>query len=181
MKKTFIILLIALSVINFTSCNSTKATTTQEVSDIVDKNGIPSWFYKVPYSNEYHYAVGSSASSNNQIAIKKAEMNAKNQIAEWIKTSVKEVVKNYVNEAGIENSSQNLDAYESISLQISSASLRSVKRERMKISNDNTTYVLMSIPLENIQNAFVQVTKNDTSLDIYKMESSFDSLLNTNI
>ncbi|MBK5201296.1 MAG: LPP20 family lipoprotein [Spirochaetaceae bacterium] len=181
MKKTIIILLAALSAVSFTSCNTTKSTKAYEVLDIVDKNGIPSWFYEVPSSNEYHYAVGLSTSSNSQIAIKKAEMDAKNQITQWIKTSVKEVVKNYVNESGEGNNSQNLDAYESISLQIASASLRGVKRDKLQISKDNTAYVLMSIPLENIQNAFIQVTNNDDTLDSYKIQSAFDSLLNNDL
>jgi len=129
-----------------------------EIPDSTDKNGVPNWFYEIPSSQESFYTTGFSVASSTKVGIKKAEMDAKNHIAQWVKTSVKEVIIDYVIDSGEGTDRQNLDLYNSISLQVVDESLKGIKREKLQIADDNSVYVLMSIPFENVQNAFAQAT-----------------------
>jgi hypothetical protein len=189
MKKSLLILMMLVASFSFVSCASTKAedTTMQEVAK---DDGVPDWYYNTPVSEDMHYATGTANAADRQIAIKKAQMAARNQIAEWIQTNVKEVLKNYVSDAGEGDNRQTLDAFESMSVQVASASLQGVTQEKIAFGDDGYVYVLMSIPNDNVQKAFEPASK--VVADKYaeneaaeaanaKMQTAFEQLLNGTI
>jgi ribosomal protein S20 len=190
MKRNLLIVMMLIASFSFVSCASTKAETAASMSkDVVQDDGVPEWFYNTPIAEDLHYATGMAKSADRQIAIKKAEMAARNQIAEWIETNVKEVLKNYVNDAGEGDNRQILDAFESISVQVATASLKGVTREKLQFSDDYV-YVLMSIPNANIEKAFEPATKavsekfsQNEAAEVAneRMQNAFEDLLNGNL
>ena len=125
--------------------------------------------------------------SDRQISIKRATVEAKNKIAEWVSTQVKEVIVTYVNDAGSGSDRQALDAMEAISLQVAEATLSGVTTEEMWIDVEGGVWVLCSIPLENIEKNFQPAAeavaeafaKNEAAdAANAKMKDSFAALLN---
>ncbi|MCK9192139.1 MAG: hypothetical protein M0P10_11430 [Sphaerochaetaceae bacterium] len=191
MKKKLIIGLMITTALALTSCATTKAQPApQQVKEVVKDDSVPSWFYNTPIAEDVHYATGTAKAVNRQTAIKIAEMAARNQMAEWIETNVKEVMTNYVNDAGEGDNRQNLDAFESISVQVATASLKGVTREKFEFDDDGNVYVLMSIPLASVESAFEpasaavaeKFSQNDAAAEANaKMQSAFEELLNGNL
>lgn len=148
---------------------------------------LPPWILNKPATDEYYYAVGAAKGSTLLLSTKRAEAEGRTAISQWIQTSVKEVITTYVSDAGSGDNRQNLDAFEAISVQVSQTSLQGVKREKLYQDDDRTVYVLMSIPIENIEKAFVPASEavaetfevNETAEEANKkMTEAFKKLLN---
>lgn len=114
----------------------------------------PEWVYKMASAKDLHYESGYGKMSDQQNSIKRATVEAKNKIAEWVSTQVKEVIVTYVNDAGSGVDRQSLDAMESMSLQVAEATLSGVTTEEMWIDAEGGVWVLCSIPLANIEKSF---------------------------
>ena len=123
---------------------------------VLGMDGIPQpdWVFKTVSAQDRHYESGYGKMSERQISIKRATVEAKNKIAEWISTQVKEVIVTYVNDAGSGTDRQALDAMEAISLQVAEATLSGVTTEEMWIDAEGAVWVLCSIPMANIEKNF---------------------------
>ncbi len=128
---------------------------------VIGAEGVPqpSWVYKSTASDDMHYETGYGMMSNRQNSIKKATVEAKNKIAEWINTNVNEVVVSYVNDAGSDTSRQAIDAMEIVSKQVAQASLYGVTTEDIWVDADGGVWVLCKLPLENVQKSFDDASK----------------------
>lgn len=159
MKRLLIVLVSLVMVFSFVGCASTTkvAEHSEPVAQVVlGFDGIPQpdWVYKTVSAQDMHYESGYGKMSDKQISIKRATVEAKNKIAAWISTSVKEVVVTYVNDAGSGDNRQAMDAMESISQQVAEATLSGVTTEEMWIDAEGGVWVLCSIPLANVQKSF---------------------------
>ncbi|HHT80520.1 MAG: hypothetical protein WCS35_02440 [Sphaerochaeta sp.] len=159
MKKLLIVLVALVMVLGLTGCASAKkdaAPPAPAKKVILGADGVPQpdWVYKTVASQDMHYESGYGKMSNKQISIKRATVEAKNKIAAWINTSVKEVIITYVNDAGSKDNRQAMDAMETISQQVAEATLSGVTTEEMWIDADGGVWVLCSIPLANIEQSF---------------------------
>lgn len=159
MKKVLIVLVAIIMVFGLTGCASTKkeaAPPAPAKKVILGADGIPQpdWVYKTVSNQDMHYESGYGMMSNKQNSIKRATVEAKNKIAAWVSTSVKEVVVTYVNDAGSGDNRQAMDAMETISQQVAEATLSGVTTEEMWVDSDGGVWVLCSIPLANIEKSF---------------------------
>ncbi|MBI9095204.1 MAG: LPP20 family lipoprotein [Sphaerochaeta sp.] len=159
MKKVLIVLVAVLLVFGLTGCASMKQDApppAPEKKVVLGADGIPQpdWVYKTVSSQDMHYESGYGMMSNKQNSIKRATVEAKNKIAAWVSTSVKEVVVTYVNDAGSGDNRQALDAMETISQQVAEATLSGVSTEEMWVDAEGGVWVLCSIPLANIEQSF---------------------------
>lgn len=125
-------------------------------SVVLGMDGIPQpeWVYKTVSAQDRHYESGYGKMSDQQNSIKRATVEAKNKMAEWVSTQVKEVIVTYVNDAGSGADRQALDAMEAISLQVAEATLSGVTTEETWIDAEGGVWVLCSIPLANIEENF---------------------------
>lgn len=114
----------------------------------------PDWIYQSVISQDYHFESGYGKMSDRQNSIKRATVEAKNKIAQWISTNVKEVLVTYVSDMGSGDDRQALDALESISLQVAEATLVGVTTDSMWIDAEGGVWVLCSIPLSNVEKNF---------------------------
>ncbi|MBK5200720.1 MAG: LPP20 family lipoprotein [Spirochaetaceae bacterium] len=185
MKK---ILLAVLSITMLFSLNSCKSFSEDKATPVIQESQsfYPDWFLTLPTDDTYVYCAGYGEASNVQTAIKRAEFNAKTQLAEQISTSVKEVVKNYINDAGEVDNRQNIDAFEAFALQTTEANLVGVQREKIKVLDNGAVCVLSKMPKANLEQAFSAISneakkefvQNDAAQAANdKMAESFDNLL----
>jgi hypothetical protein len=137
-----------------------------------------------------HYESGFGKMSDKQTSIKRATVEAKNKIAEWVNTNVKEVVVTYLNDAGSGDDRQALDAMEVISQQVAEATLSGVTTEDVWVDADGGVWVLCSIPVENIERNFEPAaeavaeafSESDAAAAANaKMKDAFANLLKTGI
>ena len=156
MKKIMLGLLLLASLIGLAGCTTSKGLDTNSANEVTNTklDSLPEWILNTPKSADMYYAIGTAKSTNLQTSIKRAEAEGRTSISEWIQTSVKEVIKTYVNDAGTGDNRQNLDAFEAISVQVSESVLNGVTREKLYQGDDGTVYVLMAIPLSNVEKAF---------------------------
>lgn len=159
MKKLLIMLVSAVVLFGLSGCTTTKKDAPapkQVVKVVLGADGIPQpeWVYKAVSTQDMHFESGYGKMSDKQISIKRATVEAKNKIAAWVSTSVKEVVVTYVNDAGSGDNRQAMDAMETISQQVAEATLSGVTTESMWIDADGGVWVLCSIPLANIEKSF---------------------------
>lgn len=130
MKKSLLLTILVISLLGLIGCASSKDVAVQEVeasNSMLDL--LPEWILSTPKSADMHYAVGTAKAANLQTSIKRAEAEGRTSISEWVQTSVKEVIKTYVNDAGSGDNRQNIDAFEAISVQVSQSVLSGVTRE----------------------------------------------------
>jgi len=191
MKKSLLLTILVISLLGLIGCASSKDVAVQEVeasNSMLDS--LPEWILSTPKSADMHYAVGTAKAANLQTSIKRAEAEGRTSISEWVQTSVKEVIKTYVNDAGSGDNRQNIDAFEAISVQVSQSVLSGVTREKLYQADDGTVYVLMAIPLSNVEKAFEPASqavsqtfeKNEAAEAAnQKMADAFAKLLNGEI
>ncbi|MGD1823066.1 MAG: hypothetical protein ACPKM0_09950 [Pleomorphochaeta sp.] len=191
MKKILLSLLVVISLFSMVGCaTAPKAELAVPEATNTKLDQLPDWILTTPKSADMHYAIGTAKAANLQTSIKRAEAEGRTSISEWIKTSVKEVIKTYVNDAGSGDNRQNLDAFEAISVQVSESVLSGVTREKLYQADDGTVYVLMAIPLSNVEKSFEPASQ--AVADAYeeneaaaaaneKMADAFAKLLNGEI
>ena len=156
-----------------------KPTETKDVEDV------PSWFLNPPEKTGVLYASGYGKMSDKQNSMKKAQMNAKTEMAEYLNTAIvslteiyhsEEVWKKDMKDEGKDYSAFK-DAFSSSSVQSASAFLVGATREDVYFDNDGGCYVLMSIQMDNIQSQISSLALGyGMSPDIIKiMEKKLES------
>lgn len=154
MKKWALIVVVVLIVI-ISGCTSS-AEVGPKVSKVLGKDGIPQpdWVFKNVSTAERYFASGYGKMSDFNNSLKRATVEAKNNIAAYINENVKQVVLTYVSDAGSGDDRQALDAMEVISRQVAEATLSGVITEEMWTDIDGGVWVLCSISMENIEKSF---------------------------
>lgn len=155
MKRWHLLAIVLVVVFALGGC-ATKAASEPKRPQIIGAEGIaqPEWVYKTVSGDDRHFESGYGKMSDKQTSIKRATVEAKNKIAEWVSTSVKEVVVTYLNDAGSGDNRQALDAMEVVSQQVAEATLSGVTTEEIWVDGDGGVWVLCSIPLANVEQSF---------------------------
>lgn len=127
---------------------------------IIGLDGIPqpAWVNKTPKSETAFYAVGYAMKSNRAISKTAAGADARDQIARWVGTSVKNALTNYTNESGEGKNTQTLTYFENISKQVSDQTIVGAERDEVWVDQDGGVYVLESFPKANLSKSFEAVT-----------------------
>lgn len=149
------------------SCSSVKPYVTANEQNIVNegvnKVDRPEWVFQDLSNNKTHYVVGYGKLSTLQNSIKRAQTEAKNLIAEWVSTSVDEVITTFTNDSGNSDNSYALDAFEVVSKQRAQAILSGVEQVDLWEDADGGVWVLMSIPVENVKSQMYGAWEEATS------------------
>lgn len=175
MKKTIIALALVLLTV-LAGCSSTA-----EVAPVEDANGLPQWVYQDMSTQDVHYAVGYAKMSNQQTSMQRAQAEARNLIAQWVNTSVEQIITTYTNDAGTDANRQAMDAFESLSIQNASAILSGTKQENMYIDEDGGVYIQMSIPVANVESqmyGFVEEAVAQTPFEKNEAAEEANAMMN---
>ena len=158
MKTKYAVIALVLLALTLSGCASTKVKEAPVSAHpvVIGAEGIPQpeWVYKTVSTQDVHFETGYGKMSDKQNSIKRATVEAKNKIAAWVSTTVKEVVVTYVNDAGSGADRQVLDAMEVISQQVAEATLGGVTTEDVWVDAEGAVWVLCSIPMANIEKNF---------------------------
>ncbi len=165
MKKSFAVLLAIMVVMSMVlGCATQKSigSTTPKAPVIIGLEGQPQpeWVNMVPKVADVHYETGYARLSNKANSMKRANADAKEKISQWINTTVQSVVVNYTSDFGSGDERQALEAYESISRQVSETSLMGVTQESVWVDQEGGVWVLLSMPKENTLKAFEVASKS---------------------
>lgn len=190
MKTKYAVIALVLLALTLTGCASAKVKEAPAPARpvIIGAEGIPQpeWVYKTVSTQDVHFETGYGNMNDKQNSIKRATVEAKNKIAAWVSTTVKEVVVTYVNDAGSGDNRQALDAMEVISRQVAEATLSGVTTEEIWVDAEGAVWVLCSIPMANIEKNFEPaaeavaeafVESDATAAANAKMKEAFANLL----
>ncbi len=165
MKKSFAVffaIIVVMSLVLGCATQKSIGSTTPKVPVIIGLEGQPQpeWVNMVPKVADVHYETGYARLSNKANSIKRANADAKEKISQWINTKVQSVVVNYTSDFGAGDDRQAIEAYESISRQVSETSLMGVTQEAVWVDQEGGIWVLLSMPKENTLKAFEVASKS---------------------
>ena len=125
------------------------------------EDGAPYWTVLTPIDKSRFYGVGMGQLSNPINSKMRAEAQARDEIARQVSVLINSAVKNYTNEAGIINNTQELNAFENISLQVVNTTLRNVIIENIfQDPNSNAIWVLASFEKKYLKDAYKSEAEN---------------------
>ncbi len=157
-KVVSIVMISALVLTGFVSCSSAPEEKEEKetVSTVIGMDGIPmpNWVTKNPKSDTTFFAVGYSKMSNRNISKTAAGQDARDQIARWIGTSVKNALVSYTSEGGEGTNTQTLSHFENISKQVAEQTLVGVEEDELWVDAEGGVYMLCSFPRENVNKSF---------------------------
>lgn len=157
MKKFLFILLT--STILLISC----ATKSPYLTDHPEytEDGAPYWTVLTPVDKWRYYGVGMGQLSNPINSKMRAEAGARDEIARQVSILVNTAIKNYTNEAGMINNTQELNAFETISLQVVNTTLRNVIIENTyQDPETKAIWVIASFEKKYLEDAYKAEAEN---------------------
>lgn len=94
-----------------------------------------------------HYEVGYGKMSSRATSLKRAEVDARNKIAIWLKADIQTVMNTYMQDSGIGGESEVIQFIEEVSSQSSNTSISGAEIEDTWEDTEGGVYVLMALDL----------------------------------
>ncbi len=160
MKKINLIAICIVLVLALVGCASTKApvkeaneTIEAQNTKVLGKNGVPrpDWVKTEIKTPDKIYASASSNFTNQSNAIKAARIQAKAFLSEKVQSLISQFTKYYANEAGVNGNNEAMVSLENAIKDKTDAMLIGIMQEDMWEAEDGTIWVLMSMPVENVE------------------------------
>jgi len=190
--KKILIYSIGLITLLLTGCaSSAPAATAAAVTDYTTSTkpaqptvpaDVPNWFMETPSEDDqYFYATAVADMRSMGNAINRAIQDGQRQLSESIKSNVQSMVKNYTQEAGINETVDVIEFYESVSKTVSDnviAGLVTLKKfPYEKPGGGYKAYVLVAIRKDAVQNEVVSGIQNEESMYAqFKASQAFKAL-----
>ena len=143
---------------------------------------LPDWYINTPEEDDmYIYAVGTGESRKMNLAIDKAKQAGKVELSERISANVTSQVKNFSQEAGMDENTQVIEFYQSTSKSVTDNTLNGVsvlKRYPYQKSGGTwIAYVQMGLKKDAVSTAVVNVIQNEEALYAeFKASQAFQEL-----
>ena len=143
---------------------------------------VPTWFMDTPSEDDtYYYATAVADMRSMQNAINRATQDGQRQLSEAIKVQVQSMVKNYTQEAGINETVDVIEFYESVSKSVSNNTMSGAKVLKkfpyMKSSGGYKAYVLVGLSKSAVQGEVVSSIQNEESMYAqFKASQAFKEL-----
>ncbi len=112
-------------------------------------NNLPGWYLKPPTDNNYLFGTATAVSRDVQIAINKAQADARNAIAQGLEVKYGALNKRFVEEVGREGA-QLLDQYTQVYKGVVSTTLIGTRPRQQVLRTEGTLYraiILMELPV----------------------------------
>jgi len=134
---------------------------------------VPSWFLAPPTAEDAIYAVGYAKKENLQLAVDTAKNRARDEISRVIGVKVSNMIKDFLEEAGVSGNSVATEFTSSVSKSVSSNFLSGSKLDQQdlyELDNDgdgNTdayeAFALMKVSLKDMSSKIDEVMKNNAA------------------
>lgn len=155
-------------------CASSNALQKASASDV------PDWYTNIPQDPNYLFAVASATSQDMQLAIDKAVVNARTEIARQTEVKVSGIQKRFDEEVGMGENSQLMQQFTQASKTVVSTSLTGSRVRSQKTSKDGTIwrgYVLMEYPIGAASQALLnQLSGNNLMYTQFKATQAYKEL-----
>ncbi|MBC8525414.1 MAG: hypothetical protein H8D22_00885 [Candidatus Cloacimonetes bacterium] len=139
----------------------------------------PDWYGLQSEAGDYVYAYGEAKKMNNVTAFESAKAMAFNEAAQYVENYVKAMTKDFLKEAGTENT-QVLQLTERTVKLVSKTKFSGVtvsKRETVQEEGRFRSFVRLSIPGKEVKNTLLNTIKNEEALyNEFKASQSFKEL-----
>jgi len=158
MKKAFLVILVILTVLLAFGCKS-------KPSELEMDPNIPDFVANPPVSETYIYGMGSARFSNSSAqSMQAADSRARTDLAAKIGTEVQAMIIDYSRTAGTEiNQTAVLSFYESISRQLTQATLSGVEVEKRERTKDGTYWSLVRISRADAAQVSAEIIESESS------------------
>lgn len=141
---------------------------------------VPEWYTNIPQDPNYLFAVASATSQDMQLAIDKAVVNARTEIARQTEVKVSGIQKRFDEEVGMGENSQLMQQFTQASKTVVSTSLTGSRVRSQKTSKDGTIwrgYVLMEYPIGAASQALLnQLNGNSLMYTQFKATQAYKEL-----
>jgi len=142
---------------------------------------VPDWYMETPSDGEYVYVTGMGNGSNINIALGKAKAFAQQEMSEQISAEVQSMVKNYMQESGVDENQSSINFYESVSKTVSNNTMNGFevlkKYPYAKPGGGYTLYVLAGVKTGTVQGEALSQIKNEESMYAeFKASQAFQAL-----
>ena len=127
----------------------------------------PGWYRNPPKKKDIYYGAASATSADEQMAIAKAQADARGELAQQMSTYYGGLIRRFREEMGSELTGEMLDGMTQASKQITSTTLigsRPSKRSIVREKGRFIAYVLMELPTGDANTAFVYEMKKNAAL-----------------
>jgi len=183
LKLSFMVLLTTLVTI---SCSHAPAVndmpSRKNATNPETPNDLPDWYINTPEEDDtFIYAVGMGESRKMDIAIDKAKQSGTVELSQRISASVQSQVKNFTQEAGMDENTQVMDFYQSTSKTVTDNTLNGVsvlKRYPYKKSGGTwIAYVQLGLRKDAVNTQVVSAIQNEEALySEFKASQAFKEL-----
>ncbi|SCA56862.1 conserved exported hypothetical protein [Candidatus Terasakiella magnetica] len=139
----------------------------ENVEDTIDE--LPSWYLNPPKDDISAYGVGTSTSSDIQLAVDKAMLNAKRSLADAMKGKISSKMKEFVTESGTDEDTQVISDVERVTSNlITEVDLSGFMREKVEVKPLGTqyrVYAMIRFPLGKANRVMVDKIKKNARLE----------------
>lgn len=161
MKKSLLVLTCVLAALLTFGCESSKKEEAAPApTSVIGRDGVtvrPDWVTKGKKGAEGIYAIGSAKMSSTSNSLKAAQLQARNELASTVNTTIDSVTRSYVQDTG--NADDSLNYLEQAIQQTTSKAIQGSELVDSWEASDGTMYVLMFLPYESVWTATESVAK----------------------
>jgi hypothetical protein len=140
----------------------------------------PAWFLSTPTDPSYLYAAATMTSRDMQMAIQKAETQARTNLAQQMESKVANLTKQFQEEVGADGDSELLQQFTSVTKIVTQQTLsgaRSDEKELLSEKGIYRAYVLMSLPIgEANQQLMEKIKANQALYTRFRATKGFEEL-----
>jgi len=160
-KNAFLILVVATISLLMISCGGSK-----NLSD-TDTGDMPNWYLNTPTADNYIYEAASATSRDMDLALNKAETEARAKVGRTMTAKVNSMQKKFEEEVGEGENSEYIAQFTQATKVIVSQELSGSRVKEKKFIEDGSNwrcYVLMEYPIGSAQAAFLNKIKSNNEL-----------------
>ena len=173
-------LLSLLSALVLCSCGGPKTTNLAPSPTEKTIENIPDWFLNLPSDPNYLFATGSMTSKDMQMSLNKAKTTAQTDLAQQLESKVGNLTKQFQEEVGVDDDSELLQQFTSVTKVVTSQTLNGVRVDQQKLVPEKgiyRAYVLMSLPIgEANQLLMDKIKANQQLYTRFRATQAFEEL-----
>jgi hypothetical protein len=173
MKRVISVLaMLALVVSMFVACGSDGSDNNQTSMDI------PEWFLNPPQAEDAIYGLGSAKMKDVSRSREAAIARARQDIAFQVNARVEAMIIDYYQEAGVDDNTQAVKFYETISKQIAAIDLSNATTKQVYIAKDGTCYAMVEFSKNKMMDQVGQVFERneDAAFAEFKADQALQRL-----
>ena len=144
------------------------------------KVSAPDWYLNPPEDPSYLYATSSMTSRDMQLAVQKAETQARTDLAQQMQSNISNLNKQFQEEVGLGEDSEMLQQFTSVTKSVTQQTLNGSRTDRKELVEEKgiyRAYVLMSLPIGTAnQQLMEKIRANENLYTRFRSTQAFEEL-----